>query len=124
MSTFSLDKNDALYQINAYQPGRLKINNHVYTRSIVLSPETMLTDWVPQNISDLSSKDLDPIILLKPNILLIGTGERLVFPPLSIYGHLFNQAIGVEIMDTSAACRTFNALSSENRRVVAALFVR
>jgi len=60
---------------------------------------------------------------LKPDVLLIGTGATHVFLSLDIYGDLINQGIGVEVMSTSAACRTFNALSAEGRHVVAALLI-
>ena len=64
------------------------------------------------------------ILDFEPEILLIGTGDQLTFPLLEIYGDLINAGIGVEIMDTHAACRTYNALTSENRNVAAALIIR
>ena len=62
-------------------------------------------------------------LALQPEILLIGTGRRLVFPAHSLYAELFRKGIGLEVMDTTAACRTYNILLSEGREVVAALFM-
>jgi uncharacterized protein len=63
------------------------------------------------------------LLALQPDILLLGTGETLVFPDISLYGELINAGIGVEIMNSHAGARTFNALTSENRHVVAALLM-
>lgn len=124
MPSLDLDSNQARYQIRAYKPGSLQINEQIYTVSLIISPEQLITNWAPQSILELTSPDLAPILALKPDILLIGTGEKLIFPAISVYGDLINHGIGVEIMDTSAACRTYNALTAENRNVIAALIIR
>ncbi len=124
MGTLDLDNNPSAYQIRAYKPGHIQINDRIHTRSVIISSNQLIEDWEPQLITELTAASLSPVITLKPDVLLIGTGSQLVFLPLEIYGHLINLGIGVEIMDTSAACRTFNALSSENRRVAAALIIR
>jgi uncharacterized protein len=123
MSTLDLDQNRSLFQIKAYQPGRIQINNELLQESIIISPQQLIKNWAPRSIDQLTSSDLDLVIPFKPNVLLIGTGEKMVILSIEIYGSLINQGIGVEIMNTSAACRTFNALSAEDRKVVAALIV-
>jgi uncharacterized protein len=123
MATLDLDNNQAQYQIRAYKPGTIQVNEKTLTSSIIITPDELISNWQPRTINDLTGEDLSPIITLKPDILLIGTGSKLIFPQVEIYGHLINLGIGVEIMDTSAACRTFNALSAENRRVAAALII-
>lgn len=124
MASFELDNNQSAYQIVAYKPGHLKINETVYTKSVIVSPSMIMPDWSPQNIDELTQDTLNGIKALKPDVLLIGTGSKFVILPIEIYGELLNAGIGVEVMDTSAACRTFNALSSENRNVVAALVIQ
>lgn len=119
-----LDNNHAKYQIRAYQPGTLQVNETIYSRSIIISPEALIDDWKPQHISELTSNDLAIVSELSPAILLIGTGSTLTFPDLDIYGDLINEGIGVEVMDTRAACRTWNALTAENRNVTAALIIK
>lgn len=124
MTTLNLDKNDAQYQIRSYQPGFLKINDQIYTQSVIVAPNTLITNWPPQTLDELAPEAFIPILELKPAILLIGTGEKHEFIAPQIYGVVINAGIGVEIMSTSAASRTYNVLSSENREVVAALLVR
>ena len=89
-----------------------------------MSPERLIDNWRPQHISELTREDLSIVSELKPAILLIGTGSTLEFPDLKIYGDLINEGIGIEIMDTSAACRTYDALAAENRNVAAALIIK
>jgi uncharacterized protein len=124
MTTLDLDSNEAKYQIRSFTPGRIQVNDTILTSSLIVSPDTLIENWAPQVITELTPAALELIAPLKPDILLIGTGASLVFIKAEIYGALINQGIGVEIMDTSAACRTFNALTAENRRVVAALIIR
>lgn len=124
MTTLNLDENSSTYQIRAYQPGVIQVNDVTLTRSVIISPSQLVENWTPQLISELSAQSLDIVIAMKPDVLLIGTGSELVFLPAEIYGALINQGIGVEVMDTRAACRTFNALSAENRNVVAALIIK
>jgi uncharacterized protein len=123
----TLDDNNANFQIRGFQPGTLKIRHdnqdQTYTHSIIITPNQLITDWPPQTLAELTAAHLQKISEIKPNILIIGTGAKLTFPALSIYGDLINQGIGVEIMDTSAACRTYNALTAENRIVAAALII-
>lgn len=124
MTSLTLDNNQAKFQIRSYQPGELKINDTIYTQSVIVSPTQLISDWQPQSIESLSAQSLARLVDLKPDIVLIGTGEKMVLIKPDIYGELINRGIGVEVMDTSAACRTFNALTSENRDVVAALVIR
>jgi uncharacterized protein len=123
MATLNLDENQAHYQIRAFQPGMIQINEQTFTHSVIIAPDQLIEPWPPQTTADLSVEAFATILALKPNILLIGTGSTHQLVPLGVYGHLLNAGIGVEIMSTSAACRTYNALSAENRNVVAALIV-
>lgn len=124
MPALDLDENRAAYQIRSYQPGHIEINDNIFTHSLIVTPAQLIEDWAPQTIETLTAESLALIIPLKPDILLIGTGSTQAFITAEIYGELINHGIGVEIMNTSAACRTYNALSAENRRVAAALIIR
>jgi uncharacterized protein len=119
----ALDENRAAYQVRGYKPGTIQVNELTYNCSVVVSADTLIADWPPQKLGELTRLHLDAIIKLKPAILLLGTGAVLEFPALEVYGDLINLGIGVEIMNTSAACKTYNALTSENRNVVAALII-
>lgn len=124
MPSLELDQNRSAYQIRAYQPGMIQINEQKLTASVIVMPNKIIRDWPPQTINELGEASFEPIIPIRPDILLIGTGAKHEILPVSLYGHLLNLGIGVEVMDTSAACRTFNALSAEDRNVAAALIIR
>ena len=121
--SLTLDENQAIYQIQAYQPGQIQINDRILYNSVIITSAKLIENWQPQHISALNHSHLETIIQLRPTILLLGTGSYLQFPPVEIYGDLINHKIGVEIMDTRAACRTYNALTAENRNVIAALII-
>lgn len=122
--TLSLDENKSLYQILGYKPGFIQINQEILSNSIIITPNLLIKNWEPQTVKELTSKHWEKIIPLKPAILILGTGSTLEFPSLEVYGELINQGIGVEIMDTSAACRTYNVLTAEERNVAAALIIK
>ncbi len=122
--SLTLDDNQANFQIRGYKPGFIQVNQQTYQHSIIVSATHLVENWAPQTISALTVEHLRIASQLEPAILIIGTGERLQFPTIDLYGELINQHIGVEIMDTSAACRTYNILTAENRNVVAALIIR
>lgn len=117
------DKSHGDYQIRAYIPGMITINDNTYTRSLIISPHDLIIDWAPQSLAELRTDDLNKILALKPEIVILGTGKRFVLPPPAQLAPLHQARLGVECMDTGAACRTYTALASEGRRVVAALLI-
>ena len=122
--SLNLDENSASYQIRAYQPGLIQVNDQIFAHSIIITPDQLINTWAPQSIDELTREDLAAVIELRPSILLIGTGHDLQFPDIKIYGDLINYGIGVEIMNTHAAARTYNVLTSEGRSVAAALIIK
>ena len=92
-----------------------------YRQSLILSSEQLITDWPVESFNDLSESLLEPVVELKPDIVLVGTGARQQFLPAELMMVFFRRGIGAEVMTTDAACRTFNVLVSEGRQVVAAL---
>jgi uncharacterized protein len=113
----------ARYRIGAYAPGEVTIGETVYTSSLIVTPERLLPDWAPRGVSDLSAADFEGIAALGPEVVLLGTGRQLRFPPVAALRALIDAGIGYEVMDTGAACRTFNILLAEGRRVAAALLM-
>ena len=117
MPSLTLDDNSAQYQIRSYQPGTITVNDKTLSSSIIITPTHLIENWAPQTADELTTASLSVIAEARPDILLIGTGATMVLLSAEIYGPLINLGIGVEFMDTSAACRTYNALSAENRNV-------
>jgi uncharacterized protein len=122
--SLTLDDNHAIYQIRAYQPGSIQINEQILQKSLIVMANQLIPNWTPQTFAELTNEHLSIILELHPDILLLGTGSISQFPEAALYGNLINAGIGVEIMDTHAACRTYNALTAENRNVAAALIIK
>lgn len=109
--------------IRAYARGQVTVNQETYRGSLLVTPERIVADWPPQSFPALEPVHFEAIVALEPEIVLIGTGARLRFPPPGRLQPLARAGIGVEVMDTGAACRTYNVLMAEGRRVVAALLM-
>lgn len=118
-----LDNADAAYIIRGYDSGRIFVNDEALTRSFVVTPDQLLRDWPPQTIGELRREHFQVVADLGPEIVLFGTGNRLCFPATEITAPLNARNIGVEVMDTAAACRSFSILAAEGRRVAAALLM-
>ncbi|HEB96967.1 MAG TPA: hypothetical protein ENI96_11125 [Sedimenticola thiotaurini] len=109
------------YLIRAYDDQQILIGEQAFRRSLVLLSDRILPDWRPDHFDRLEPRDLDLLIGLEPDLVLLGTGSRQRFPDPSLYRGLIDAGIGLEAMTTAAACRTYNILAGEGRRVAAAL---
>ena len=109
--------------IRAYQTGQITVNDDTYTTSVVLMPDHILHPWGAGRVTELSLEDFVQIAALQPEVVLLGTGRRLRFPSAALTRPLIEAHIGMEVMDTAAACRTYNILMGEGRRVAAALMM-
>jgi uncharacterized protein len=109
--------------VRAYEPGRITIGEQHYHASLILTGQRLIEDWRPRTAAELLHEDFVLVLELQPEILLLGTGSRLDFPSPALTARLLQHGIGVEVMDTAAACRTFNILLSEQRNVAAALLI-
>ncbi len=119
----SLDTGSASHRIRAYGEGSITINEDVYTSDLIVMPEHIVVDWDSVPVAELTPEHLDVIEPYEPEIILLGTGREQRFPPMQMIAALSRRGIGLEAMDTAAACRTYNVLMSEDRRVAAALLL-
>jgi len=106
-----------------YGEGWVAVNKTRYVASLVVSGDHLVADWPLTSVAEISADHLAAILELKPEIVLLGTGRAFTFPDRARLAPLYNAGLGVEIMDTPAACRTYNILMGEARNVVAALIV-
>ena len=120
---FHLDAPGGVNLVRGYGPGRLQVNERTHTASVILTATSLIEPWRPTSASEITPADLEPLLGLAPEVVLLGTGARQHFPDPQALRILYEQRIGVEVMDTSAACRTFNVLVAEGRAVAAALIV-
>jgi uncharacterized protein len=110
----------ALNTFSGYGDGFVMVNGQRHERNVIVTPERLLP-WEAQSFDSLTEEDFQPLLELAPEILLIGTGPKQRFPHPRLTRRLADKRIGVEAMDLRAACRTYNILMSEERRVAAAL---
>jgi uncharacterized protein len=99
----------------------IQVVDDFYHSSIIVSPNQVITDWPVSSVEDITEQHLESVLELQPEVVLIGTGARQAFLPPRQMMFFYSRKIGVEMMTTDAACRTFNVLVSESRNVVAVL---
>jgi uncharacterized protein len=107
--------------VRAYTAGGFRIGQRDCAGSVIVSAQALIENWRPRDIADLVAGDLEPALALEPEVLLIGTGASQAFPTPELLAALYRAKVGFEIMNTGAACRTYNVMLAEGRAVVAAL---
>ncbi len=119
----TLERTGDANRIRAYDTGSVTVNDTEYRRTTVVTPERIIQDWGPASARDMELAHLGELLDLEAEILLIGTGKRQHFPPSGFMGQAVQAGVGIECMTTEAACRTYNVLLAEGRRVAVALFM-
>ena len=109
--------------IRAYQDGVIEVNNKPYERSLIISNTLLIPDWDVNDIDEMNDAHWQQLLEPAPEVILIGTGSNLRFPHPSSYRIAIEKGIGVEFMDSRAACRTYNILLSEDRFVMAGIIL-
>ncbi|HEY8521255.1 MAG TPA: Mth938-like domain-containing protein [Gammaproteobacteria bacterium] len=107
--------------IHAWERGRVRVGETWIEGPLIVAADRIIA-WDVAGPHALAAADLAPAIELEPEVILVGTGAELLLPDVGLMAELAAQGIGLEIMSTPAACRTYNVLVNERRRVVAALF--
>ena len=104
-------------------PGWVRIGQVEHRANLILLPDAVIDGWAPNGFDALGEADFAGLLVHRPELVLLGTGARQRFPHPRLYQALSAAHVGVEVMDTRAACRTFNILVAEDRRVAAALVI-
>jgi len=105
------------------EEGRIRIGNEELTENVVLFRDTIQRGWKPADVEKPGVEDLAELLEENPELIVYGTGWRTRLPPRELAFALARRGIGFEMMDTPAACRTFNVLVSEDRDVAAVLII-
>jgi uncharacterized protein len=113
-----------IHLVRAYSPGEVRIGDQLFRRSCLLRADRVVTDWRPQTMGELRAEDFEPVFQLQPEIIVLGSGRTQRFPDAALMAAVLSRNIGLEVMDTGAACRTYNILVTEDRAVVAALLLQ
>jgi uncharacterized protein len=119
----TLENPEFRYTIRAVDAEGVLVNERRLTRSFFLSATDLVDDWAPRDIAALTPAHLEPLLALKPALVLLGTGARLRFPAPEVAAACLTRGIGFEVMDNAAAARTFTVLASEGRPLVAAFLL-
>jgi len=118
-----LSRNSTRNTFTAYGKGYVAVNGVRYESSLVVLPDRLIDHWDVGSVETLTQDDLGELAELKPELVLLGTGDSLHFPNSKLLTVLLSAGIGTEVMDTYAACRTYNILAQEGRNVAAALVI-
>jgi len=118
-----LDRPGMMNFITAFDPQYVQVNQTRHASSLIVLRERLIENWPVRTPEDLTEADFEALAGLGVEIVLLGTGRSLRFPHPRLTSRLLSQRIGLEVMDTGAACRTYNILSGEGRSVAAALIV-
>ena len=112
-----------LNTVTAYGPGFIEINNVRHVTAVRLTPDQPATEWDIGGFDALRAEDFAALLVDQPEVVLLGTGARQRFPHPKLSAPLARAHVGFEVMDTQAACRTYNILVAEGRRVLAVLLL-
>ena len=119
---FHLAQPEGLNLITGYGADYVTVNGMRHSAgSLLVAPDSISEDWVVTGFNALNETHFAVMLLLKPELVLLGTGSKLQFPHPRLSACLTNAGIGMEVMDTGAACRTYNILVAEGRRAVVGL---
>ena len=118
---FQREQAEGRNMFTGYGPGYVEVNRARHAASLVVSGDRLVLDWPATSVDALQPDHLAALLELGPEIVLLGTGETFVFPAPALLAPLRQAGVGVEVMDTPAACRTYNILIGEGRNVVAAV---
>ena len=109
--------------VSGWRPGEIIVGDRVMRNSFILTAEAIISPWSGRSVQTLTLQDMAPVLELAPTIILLGTGACIDFPSAELSATILSRGIGFEVMDTPAACRTYNILVHEGRPVVAALIL-
>ncbi|WP_284620026.1 Mth938-like domain-containing protein [Aquabacterium humicola] len=109
--------------ITRHAPGELWVGNNRFDRSMLVPWVGTVQPWEPSSIEELEPRHFEALLDLKPELVIFGSGPRIRFVSPALHRALIDRRIGVETMDTAAACRTYNVLVAEGRSAVAALLL-
>ena len=117
------DPHSGANTITGYGDGYIEINKIPYSHAVLLSSDGEILEWAVKSFEELSPADFTQMATLKPELIIIGTGKRQRFPKPELLKTLIDAKLGFEVMDSQAACRTYNILVGAGRQVLLALIV-
>ena len=115
----NLERPDYTWFLRGADGSHALVNERSIEKSFVIAPEALIEDWPVSSARAMQPGDLAPLLELKPEVLVLGTGPTQQFPPPAVLHACLSKGVGLEVMDNAAAARTYSVLAGEGRRVVA-----
>ncbi len=115
----TLERPDYDYFLRAADDNSALVNERTLRSSFIIAPDALVEDWPVTDLTALAAADLEPLLALKPEVIVLGCGTVQAFPPPQTLAACLSRGVGLETMTNGAAARTFSVLASEGRRVVA-----
>jgi len=109
--------------IRRYGADFIVIGDEEIRRSCLVSASTLVRDWAPRNVAELGVEHLAPIFEYAPEVVVLSTGASQAFPRAALRAEFATRRIGLEVMEVGAACRTYNVLVGEERKVIGAILL-
>jgi len=119
----NLEQDSSANAIVAYDAREIRMRGRVLRTSLIATREVVIEDWQPAAVELLTIEDFAGLLPLAPEVVILGTGPSQRMPPPELFAAFAGRGIGLEVMDTGAACRTYNLLLSEFREVAVALIL-
>ena len=120
---FQPDRAEGVNIITRHETSSLWVGNTPFAHSLLVPSTGEVLRWLPDGVEELTAVHFEQALALEPELVIFGSGARLQFVAPALYRCLIERRIGIETMDTAAACRTYNVLASEGRRVLGALLL-
>jgi len=120
---FQPDRAEGVNLVTRQEAGRIWVGGVPHAHSLLVPWQGEVQAWTASSLATLEAAHFEQVLALRPELVVFGSGRRLRFPAPALYRCLIEARVGLETMDTAAACRTFNVLAAEGRSVVAAFLV-
>ena len=118
-----LERPDYTWLLRGADGAGALVNERRLTSSFVIAPDALVEDWPVRDAAAMSPDDLAPLLGMAPELVVLGTGARQVFPPAVVMAACLRRGIGIEVMANDAAARTYSVLAGEGRKVVAGFVI-
>ena len=119
----SLDRPEGYLSVRRVDAGSITLIDRELASSFLLAPDRVIENWPVDAVGTLEAGHVDTLLTLQPELVILGTGERQVFPAAAFMAGFLRKGVGIEVMDNAAAARTYNLLAGEGRRVIAAFIL-
>ncbi|MBF6056847.1 MULTISPECIES: Mth938-like domain-containing protein [Thiomicrorhabdus] len=120
---FSEHRDSNINTIKHYSPGEVKVNDRLLNRSCFITQTEIEAEWPCADIEALDEASLDLLLEKQPEVIILGTGDRQVFPDPKLFAYCTRKGVGLEVMANDAACRTYNVITTEDREILLALIL-